>query len=404
MQHRHNDEFVCDRCINDIGIASFIEEHAESKACSFCGRRSSRPIAAPLHDVIEYMESCVNGPYEDPANSMAYESAEGGYQGETYSTEELLTEVIDLEFPNDQDGKLLYAISYGFETEIWCEADPYGMSPHEQLSFSWADFCKTIKHERRYFFLKNGSIDRELLDPAQVLDAIFGFAQNVGLFVPLARGSKLFRVRHQPAGKSYTTATDLGPPPVEMAVQTNRMSPPGIVMMYASEDAKTALAETANEPGAYMVGTFTTDRDALILDLSALPRVPSIFEEVPDTLECDPRVALIFLREIAHDISRPIARDEYAHIEYVPTQVVTEYLRTVTTIDGRKIDGIRYKSSREHVATSLVLFADQDSLLLPEAERPQFYREEDRWIRLLSAKKRRVKKEQLSKWNPKAKK
>jgi HEPN/RES N-terminal domain 1 len=146
MQHRHRDEFVCDKCIDDIGIASFIKQNAESKTCSFCNRRSPRPIAAPLADVIEYIESCVSGPYEDPANSMAFESAEGGYQGTTYSTDELLSEVIELEFPNDHSGKLFEAICDGFETEIWCETDPYGMSPHQQLSFSWEEFCRTIRH------------------------------------------------------------------------------------------------------------------------------------------------------------------------------------------------------------------------------------------------------------------
>src|SRR4029077_16027840 len=143
----------------------------------------------------------------------------------------------------------------------WCKTDPYGMSPSEALSFSWDQFCKTIKYERRYFFLGKKPIDGELLDPSQVLDAIFSYAQNVGLFVPLPAGSKLFRVRHQPAGKFYTKVADLGPPPVSKAVQVNRMSPPGIVMMYASEDVKTALAETASKRGDYIVSEFSTERE-----------------------------------------------------------------------------------------------------------------------------------------------
>lgn len=93
--------------------------------------------------------------------------------------------------------------------------------------------------------------------------------------------------------------------------------------------------ETANKPGDYTVGKFT-----MILDLPNLPRVPTILHELPDSLEYDPRPRLIFLHEISREMSRPIARDDRVHVEYVPTQVVTEYLRTVTTIDGRRIDGI----------------------------------------------------------------
>jgi hypothetical protein len=65
------------------------------------------------------------------------------------------------------------------------------------------------------------------------------------------------------------------------------MSPAGIVMTYVSEDAPTALHETANEVGTYAIGTFRTRRDIRILDLAELPPVPSLFEEVPDSLEYD---------------------------------------------------------------------------------------------------------------------
>ena len=152
MQHRHSDEFLCAACFDDIGIASFIEQHVESKTCSFCGAISKRRIAAPIAEVLDYIESCINGPYEDPANSMGYDSSEGGYLGTTYSIEELLTEVIGLELPRDTNNKLIDAICFGIDTEIWCESDPYGLSPQQQLSFSWESFCETIKYKRRFFF------------------------------------------------------------------------------------------------------------------------------------------------------------------------------------------------------------------------------------------------------------
>jgi hypothetical protein len=140
------------------------------------------------------------------------------------------------------------------------------------------------------------------------------------------------------------------------------MSPAGIVMTYVSEDAKTALDETADEPGTYAIGRFRTLRDITILDLAQLPPVPSLFTEIPDMLGHDPREALKFLRLLAEDISRPIARDDRLHIEYVPTQVVTEFLRSAKLPDKRWLDGIRYRSSRRSGGTSLVLFADQHNV------------------------------------------
>jgi hypothetical protein len=141
------------------------------------------------------------------------------------------------------------------------------------------------------------------------------------------------------------------------------MSPAGIVMMYVSEDAVTAINETADNPGTYAIGKFRTLRDITILDLAELPPIPSLFTELPDSLEYNPRHALIFLHRLARDISRPILRDDRVHIEYVPTQVVTEYVRAAATPHVNKIDGIRYRSSRREGGISLVLFADESNVV-----------------------------------------
>ena len=74
---------------------------------------------------------------------------------------------------------------------------------------------------------------------------------SANAFVRLPKGSLLYRARHQSPGQSFTTAGQLGPPPLENAIQTNRMSPPGIVMTYCADDPDTALAETANAPDTF---------------------------------------------------------------------------------------------------------------------------------------------------------
>ena len=371
-------KFVCADCIDDDGIRDFISSTAEDDTCSFCKATASEPVAAPLDEVIRHMRTCIERHYGDPANWLPYESAEGGYQGETFEIDELITDQLGITFPNDSDGHLFEAICDGMDNQLWCEKDPFGLNPEERLLFSWERFCEAIKHERRYFFLEEKRDDSEIYNPAQVLNMIFSYAQDAGLFVQLPRGAELFRARRQSSGHNYQTALELGLPPVEKAIQTNRMSPPGIVMMYASEDADTALAEFAIDAGEYAVGKFRTEREAMILDLTLRVPIPTIFHEIPDSLEWDPRPRLIFLREISRDISRPIDRDDRIHIEYVPTQVVTEYLRTVTTVDGRRVDGIRYNSSRPNAQKSLVLFATQDNLILPESERPRIYLSDDR--------------------------
>ena len=407
MREHPYSEFVCGECFSDEGLQKFCGDHAESNDCDFCGATADEPIAAPLGEVLDYIHRCVYQFYDDPANAgLAYESAEGGYQGTTYLTDEIFEE-LELDFPKDKADRLRSLVEQSFYHDLWCAVDPYGLTHAEQLQFSWENFCHVIKHESRYFFLgrqerKSRLYGDEFLDPADVLGTIFLFAESERAFVTLPVGSRVHRARYQPPGKAYNTAGKLGPPPLEHAVLPNRMSPPGIVMTYAADDAETALAETADKPGTFGVGTFVIERDALILDMTRLPRAPSVFAELPDTLEYDPRLQLNFLHSISRDISKPIARDDRVHIEYVPTQVVTEYVRTNVRVEGRNIDGIRYHSSRRNAGTALVLFADQNHLIFDNSEeRPALYHPDGRWLRLVEVHERKVTKAEIERWAPK---
>ena len=391
---------VCSSCIAEPGITEFIEAGAEHTSCSFCGKRSRKPFAATFDDVMDFINERICEHYEDPAEGMAWESAEGGYQGETFLSWDLIRDELCLDLPNDNDDSLFEAIRAGLRHELWCQADPYGLTPEDALHFSWERFCRTVKHELRYFFGGIvGDESDEVLSPADTLARLFDYAGDMGLFVRVPCGTELFRARRTLKGKSYEDAKELGPPPTNAAFQANRMSPPGIVMMYASEDRRTALAETASEPGRYTVGTFVTRREALILDISQRSEIPTIFQKRPDALPYDPRPRRIFLNEVARDISKSIARDDRIHVEYVPTQVVTEYLRTVTTVDGRRIDGIRYKSSRNNSKEALVLFATQENMIYPEKQREGFYNlAKDRWIELTSAQRGIITARMLGQW------
>jgi hypothetical protein len=393
-------EFVCDRCFSDEALQEFVSGIANSKKCDFCGRVSRKPIAAPFDDVAERISECISRYYDDPGNAgMSWESAEGGYQGITYDTFEIF-EQMELDFPNKDGDRLREEMAFAMPNDLWSENEPYRLSEDQQLQFSWDSFCEMIKHKLRYFFAQTTrDEDDEIFSPSQILKLIFSYAKSAGAFITLNKGTPLYRARYQAAGQKHTTPSALGPPPVEVAIQTNRMSPPGIVMTYVADDVRTALAETANARGTFAVGEFVTERDALVLDLTNLPPVPSLFEDISDTMEYDPRPRLLFLRKVSREISRPVERDDRVHIEYVPTQVVTEYLRTAVTVNGKKVEGIRYRSSRKGAGTAIVLFADVDDVILEPAARGQFYHlGRGRWLSLKSVTEKKVTAKAIAKW------
>jgi hypothetical protein len=149
------------------------------------------------------------------------------------------------------------------------------------------------------------------------------------------------------------------------------MSPAGISMLYTAMDEVTAVAETVDKsdvPVHYTVAQLRVEADVRILDLVKLPRSPGIF--TPETTR-ESRAAIHFAHAFAGDLSKLIARDGMEHIEYVPTQVVTEYLRYRFRSAGHAIHGIRYRSSRVPEGNAVVLFASYDDLHKPSARSSQ---------------------------------
>ncbi len=130
------------------------------------------------------------------------------------------------------------------------------------------------------------------------------------------------------------------------------MSPAGIPMFYGSDDKKTTLAET-DLPEFYAIGSFTTLRSLNVLDLTIVG-APSIFD-MTDGSDFD---WALFMSQFIRDFSRPIERDDRIHIDYVPTQVVTEHLRDAK-LNGGQVDGIKYRSARNKGGVCYVLFIDE---------------------------------------------
>lgn len=382
-------KFVCGDCIDDDGIRGFISANAEASRCSFCPSVSGEPIAARLDEVGGYINRCLRQEYGDAEDELPWDSEGKEHFGSNWVSEELLTDVVELEFPNDHDGVLLGEL-VGYLDEInWCERNGLGLTDREYAQYSWDYFCDVVMRRRRFFFLDIGPdpSEPEVYDPGHILRNIFDSAVQLGLFVELPSGKQLYRARWEEPGAQLETPQELGPPPEEKATQANRMSAPGIVMFYACDEIDTALLEVAQEPGSFAVGRWKILRPAIVLDLTDIPPVPALFDYDPLGGQNVSRRALIFLHHVADQISRSIARDDRIHVEYVPSQVVTEFLRARVRWLGNAIDGVRYESAVHPGGTSYVLFANQEHILVDSPEdRP----EEQPWLELIDVKHRQV--------------
>lgn len=352
-------KYVCSSCFEDEDLRAWIREANGPRGCDACGGFDSP--TCKLEDICQYLQSCLEKYWGFAVNQLPYESAEGGYLGTTWTTYELLVEEIGLSLPRDSDDRLLYALIGGLTDEIWCEYDWLTLDEDVALRTSWERFCETVKHKRRFFFHTIGTDDRDSYTAASLLHAIAGISQSIGLIRNLVPGTRLWRARPDIARGRRVTAADFGPPPVQFALQSNRMNPPGIPMLYLASSARTALVETrANEA---KVGQWQVLRPLRILDLRRLPGVPGFFSDT----ERGYRLALRFLHCFADDIMTPVARDQRVHVDYLPSQVVTEFVRDFA-FDGGKVDGIAYGSSVCRKGWNVALFAKLGDLGLEDSE------------------------------------
>jgi hypothetical protein len=242
----------------------------------------------------------------------------------------------------------------------WVHKNPYSLTEETARRMSWEGFVNLVKHRVRYLqWAPEHEHDEEVTPPSDMLDELGDLFRTHDMLSLLKSGTELVRVRlHKPGEVPPNTLGNFGPPPIENARFANRMSPAGVSMFYGALDEATALAETYvrhdGQPAQATIAAFRLIQDLTILNLTKLPATPSIFDGDEANLD---RAAIGFLHDFVDDLTKPISKDGREHIEYVPSQVVTEYVRyRLESKVGRPVHGILYRSARKKDGLGCVLF------------------------------------------------
>jgi hypothetical protein len=355
------DKHVCAEHVEDEALVTLIAENASSRPCSYCGREDGAPIDVLIERI------GLSLPYEWGNADDEGVGWEGGYVGKTYDTYELLTEAGD---PPLTHPELIADVVHALPQQMWAQRDFYRLRLDQRMRYGWEEFGKTVKHHRRYFFADHGgdTEDPDYIAPGALLEAI-GDALRSGGLVRALPDEPVYRVRPHDSREHPRTAAELGAPPAALIDKSSRMSPAGIPLFYGALDPATATTEARDanpDAEAGTMGTFRVRRPARVVDLSTPPEVPSLYD--PERRHLRP--GLIFLRHFVGEISKPFVRDDRIHIEYVPTQVVTEWLRTrFDQGPGEPLVGVLYSSSRSPGGVNVSLFIDNDGACDPGDER-----------------------------------
>lgn len=356
------ENFVCPFHIDDYALKAFIEKEGEAGTCGYCGNNDD-PVVS-LEQITEQIDSCLNYFYDDAGNGVSYASEEGGYYGaRIFEIEELIDDA--LTFDADEED-LRQDILAAFDlTKAWSEQDPYADREDDALNYSWRYFKDIVKHQCRYVFGQTSSFHGGMNgnDVFEILNDIGRIVDKLDMFTEMPAGTQYFRCRQHDSATTITAAKDMVSPPLKYATISNRMSPAGISMFYCAFDGATAKAETApfTLPGTICTtARFRANRSFQLLDLSKLPPVPSVFDEQ----RRGDYFSIRFLKDFIRDFTGEVTRDGREHIEYVPTQIVTEYFKHVyEQLSHILVEGIIYPSSKYPEHNACVLFLDHEASL-----------------------------------------
>lgn len=245
--------------------------------------------------------------------------------------------------------------------EAFYEEDQYYVRVERGLftANEWRTLVEDVKYTARFFSDGAlGLLDRNFLGVENQKNA-----SNKWVVHKLNKGDVLYRSRSLPTNYDYreldkNVEKELGPPPKELR-KCGRMNSAGIRVFYGAFDKDTSIAEIRPVVGSEVaVGEFILQRDMWVLDLTRFQepiKHLSLFNEK----YIEKYDQWSFMQMFMFDASKPI-HDQDENIEYVPTQVVAEYLSKVFTFSRNKVthqlDGIVYRSSQMPGKKNIALF------------------------------------------------
>ena len=333
------DGSVCGGCVEDDALRTILRESEDADLrCGFC---SSVP-AAPLDTLVGAFVKGLRNEYENALDGVGWDGREGGFQWHPqWDTWEL---VYDFSWVFSSE-ELLEAVGAAVHDTTWVEKDFITRRSDDVLIEAWDRFCEAVKHKTRFVVWLLWPDDDDLapgeIPPAEILEYVTPLFERLNLVRTLFAGHRVWRARTHCKSPIKHTASELGTVPEELALKANRMSPAGIPMFYGAVDADTAITEVtcASDDTHVTWYQFELTADLRVVDLTRLPPEPSMFDSEQGSMRRQIRFLNMFVQQLSDRVE-----PGHKQIDYVPTQIITEYLLHVHD-GGDRVRGLVYGSS-----------------------------------------------------------
>lgn len=344
---------VCAACIGEDYLKRRIIKSGKVTRCDYCHSEVNPTVeienlAARVHSVLQkhfYMTS----PEPEGIDLLAAREGYWEQPGEpvtnvimnlVYSSEEIAEAMLEyLSSQYDPCGKDALTNPSPYAGDSQYEERPIDTYEFQE---SWSTFRKEILANSRFFNQTARGMLEHLFHGIEQLTTRDG--QPV---VRVLRESDcIYRARVAKTDDELTkilagAPQSLGPPP-GIHASGGRMNAEGISVLYGATDAETCIAEVRAPVGSMVViCNFKPVRELRVLDLTLLEKVflqGSLF----DSEHTKSMSRVHFLKRVVDELSQPVLPGAEIR-EYLPTQVVAEYLGSHSEM---KLDGVMFASSQ----------------------------------------------------------
>lgn len=331
---------VCTKCVTSPRFKKWIRTMGERGRCDIVGEHGGRSRVVSVGDLARYVDEIFREEYQSGSEYSFYDfDSDGREFGQMGSS---LLDIITDELLCDEGlaNKIIENLPDFSGRDIAKGAEPFYdyLGNYEKIadvearsraesdefwytvrfSLQWEDFCKHVTYENRYFMAK------------KLLDKLFGKPSEyegcgpVNPIYILRAPLKIYRARVIDA--SFTEeilranpAKEIGAPPRDRAT-AGRMNVEFIPAFYGAFSEQTAVAETRPDIGDEIaIGEFVLKTDVKVFDFTVFA-VPRFGGRGVDHTRYD------FIDQLEREISRRVRSHERRR-EYIPTQIVAEYLK-----------------------------------------------------------------------------
>lgn len=341
----------CSECFKDIQIRSIIEGYDKKNTnkkgiCPVCKKKN-----AFLYD------TDVDKSLIDIFNDLILIYTPKEQLDETYPASEIHMLADELKtqwniFADSMDSRDIYEIVKSLSPDLYAESPnlfdlPIGVPEKYDQAYlaehsiirgnSWDDFVESIKHKNR-FHTQMINTDK--------LSTYLSYLRK-----DYKKGASLYRGRLCSEDTGFKIK-EMGAPPYNCAKE-GRANSTGISRLYLADSAETCIHEI--RAGAFdviTIGKFKLQEDISVVDLKQIDQF-SPFNGEFDFLEY--LLNKPILQKIDEEMGRAV-RSSDNHLDYIPTQYLCDFIKTLYCEQDKKYSGVEYTSTLNSSGYNLAVF------------------------------------------------